>query len=261
MPNMRIWELLVAIGTIGLLAAVFFLPALSRVRESGRCCTCQNNLKQMGLVLAMYAIESKGMYPPVSPVPDNWMVSMAAVYPEYLTDPVILICPDSPLNHRGTFTLKGNIEHPGAPIGAFHPDCVTSLFYIYTGYRLLGDEPARVLGNARKALPKGWLGSADIDVTGAKGEDAASPVPVPRLTDPDGDESLRSRVPVMWDRIGTAKDDSNHKPAGSNVVYADGRVEFKKYRDRNKPDDFPVTHEAAEVFGDGVPQLSSDCQE
>ena len=52
-------ELMIVVAIIGILAAIL-LPALSRARESARRASCQNNLKQMGLVFKMYANESKG---------------------------------------------------------------------------------------------------------------------------------------------------------------------------------------------------------
>jgi len=104
-------ELLVVIAIIGILAAIL-LPALARAREAARRSSCANNLKQMGLVYKMYSNESGGLFPrvhgdqpwgstlPASCQDGSTRASLApymhAIFPEYLSDLNILMCPSDP---------------------------------------------------------------------------------------------------------------------------------------------------------------------
>ena len=117
-------ELLVVIAIIGILAAIL-LPALARARESARRASCQNNLKQFGIVYKMYANEDPEQrfpamhiwwgqsldcngsdYPFDTQGPVDFDLStgpwVPSIYPEYLTDPWLTVCPsDAQVNSYG----------------------------------------------------------------------------------------------------------------------------------------------------------------
>jgi len=130
-------ELLVVIAIIGILAAIL-LPALARARESARRASCANNLKQFGLVCKMYSNESKGeKFPPThlydcDDLDGQFVVDGMAIYPEYLSDPAILLCPSAETGDdvaevfsdadglATVFCSRGGAECPAVP-GEFYP--------------------------------------------------------------------------------------------------------------------------------------------
>src|SRR3954449_5967067 len=56
-------ELLVVIAIIAIMAAILF-PVFAQAREQARKASCQSNLKQLGLGLAMYTQDYDETYPP-----------------------------------------------------------------------------------------------------------------------------------------------------------------------------------------------------
>jgi len=254
-------ELLVVIAIIGILAAIL-LPALARAREAARRASCANNLKQMGIVFKMYANEAGGKFPPTSPYWLNTNLHGIALYPEYLTDVAVLVCPSD----SDSQSVFNQFHVNGDPNQAVQPCRLARGSYYYLGWAFY--EPAILLPGA--VVPR----TLDFDPTdqgsvvtysysifdpdlvlamltmftlGFSPEDKEEALgPVPRLrngierffitdiNNPGASAAASSAIPVMWDETAVygGATTFNHVPGGGNVLYMDGHVEFVKWHDR-----------------------------
>ncbi|MEN8127316.1 MAG: type II secretion system protein [Planctomycetota bacterium] len=123
-------ELLVVIAIIALLLSVI-MPALGLAKEKARAVVCKSNLKQWGVMLALYTQENNDSYMPgYASNPDGrlWWRPLKPYYGEGSSEKVRL-CPTTSMEKSHAFFQAWTLYDPTQPAGPGNEPDYTGLSY------------------------------------------------------------------------------------------------------------------------------------
>lgn len=216
------WQGLVAtIAIIGIVAAIL-LPALARSREAAHRSSTQNNMKQIGLALKMYANESPGeLYPPMSRYKGLWMFDIERLYPEYITDLSILV----DLQHP----RAGRIQKELAELASEdEPDYrriteLAAMSFTYVGWAINEPDDANRVAMAYARLNPDQL---DVDISDEDGttyrlREGIERFLITDINNPAATAIGQSEIPIVVSH-GLAEN------APPQALYLDGHVETER---------------------------------
>ncbi|HBC87693.1 MAG TPA: hypothetical protein DCZ94_12110 [Lentisphaeria bacterium] len=198
-------ELLVVIAIIAILVALL-LPALKQAKETAAKVVCMSNLRQTGIGISAYTVDSQGWTPPCAAVyysdqatnttQFGYYSGMGILYPDYISSYKVLYCPSYPYAQKWMIPAR------------WEPDVIRAPLNNY------GDNPPYI----------GYFAHAQqYSVTNLRSS--------PSMTDIVLDRIQKSNViipPYHSNHPGGSDNDKRvwRKPKGANFLFLDGSVRW-----------------------------------
>jgi prepilin-type N-terminal cleavage/methylation domain-containing protein/prepilin-type processing-associated H-X9-DG protein len=208
----RVWaftliELLVVIAIIGVLASML-MPALARAKENGRRTYCQNNMRQLGLSLVMYAHDNHGLFPPRRD-DRRWPTQLQPAY----RDLKVLLCPN---DRRRPTRAQQTTRDPDLALRSF-------ICNGWNDYFKIEQKIADVTQITGKSIPESAIRQPSLTIVLGEKRTNSDHFYMDFLEGGGNDveEIERGRHSVTR---------RNEKGGGSNYTFADGSARFIKYR-------------------------------
>ncbi|MBN2475328.1 MAG: hypothetical protein JXB62_12010 [Pirellulales bacterium] len=179
-------------ATVFVAAALLTIPAIQHSRFRSRVVACQNNLKELGQAMKLYATGQYGFFPRI---PSQGKLAAAGIYAPtlkeagLLTDDRWVLCPGSPLADQGPLDVPSMEELDAA-----------SPAQLVAWRKSMGGSYGYHLGHVRDGV---YQGTKDLN---------------------------RSHFPLMADApagvLIPGYQSDHHAGRGQNVLFEDGRVQF-----------------------------------
>jgi len=236
-------ELLVVIAIIAILAALL-LPVLALAKEKGRRAKCQNNLHQMGIALFVYTGDNADVLPQslgLAPNgPDPSLGQALWDLPQSMADLIANSVGQSNNVYRKIFYCPG----------AFTTIQDDDFWWNYTsGHRvtayqwIIRRSDASPTYPTSLTAPKGFLSKITSPPAGVPSAKTFKPVDIEMVTDvlpSQGNGTLSDQFthvlttnPTELPNGFNASHLTGNTPSGSNILFEDGHVTWRRFKDMN----------------------------